>query len=592
MSEPEPLQSQLTDLIEPQTLGDIQRAFAELTGVATTVRDAGGAPLTETAGEAEFCRMVQTSPQGRAACAECHARTATAACASGGPVRTECHAGLTQYAAPITIAGRPLAAIMVGDRPRTPLTDDQVRTVARLGGLDYDHLRRAAWMLPNWSERDMNAAIAFAQLLANTLARIGYQTHEIRQRVEELSTIYRVSTLLASARQLDEVLSAAARLTAEVLDAKAAGLRLLDEDTGELRIAAVYNLSETYLNKGPLLVSESPIDEQALREQLVYVEDMPTDPRTVYPDEARNEGIHSALVCALVHRGRRLGVMRVYTGARRVFTPLETSLLKAVANQVAVAIVNARMRRNVREAEALERQVRLAGDVQRRMIPAEPPKRDRLDIAAIYQPSFELGGDYYDFLEFPGGALGVAIADVAGKGVPASLTMASVRAALRAHARNIYHLRQILVEVNRHLCRDTLINEFVTAFYGVFSPDGRKLTYCNAGHEPVLLLRDGELHPLEAGGMVLGIDPAATYSHSVVDLRPGDVLAFLTDGVVEAMNYQGEAYGRARFHESLKRHGGLEAAQMAAQLVWDVRRFKGLAAQSDDLTLVVVRVKP
>lgn len=580
----------LTDFVERETLQELQDAFAGLTGVAISIRDADGAPITRSAGESEFCRRMLAGESSAAACRASHAAAAAAPC-SGDACRIECHAGLTQWTAPIALSGRRLGAIVVGDRPSVPLTDDHVRALAKQHRLEFEPLRRAAWGMERWSDRDMQAASRFAELMATALARLCQQEHELRQRVEELGTVTGVSALLADERDLKEVLHVAARLVADVLRARSLSIRLLDEETGELKIAAVHNLSDAYLDKGPLHAKQSPIDTAALAGEVVYVADMPTDPRTIYKDEARREGIVSALVAPLSYRGKRIGIMRVYSDAPRVFSPLDASLLKAVAGQVAAAVIHARMRRAQRDAELLERQVRLAGDVQRRMIPAKPPSHARLEFGCVYRPSFDLGGDFYDFLAFPGGHVGVAIADVVGKGVPASLTMASVRAALRAHARSIYDIDRIMIETNRQLCRDTLMNEFVTAFYGVIGADARRFTYCNAGHEPVRLLRGGRFESLDAGGLALGIDADATYDMGVVDLRPGDLLVFVTDGVVEAIDYDGRQYGRDRLSDSIVQHSALDAPHLAQQLLWDVRRFAGLAKQSDDLTVVVVRVK-
>jgi sigma-B regulation protein RsbU (phosphoserine phosphatase) len=249
------------------------------------------------------------------------------------------------------------------------------------------------------------------------------------------------------------------------------------------------------------------------------------------------------------------------------------------------------MRRAAREAEAIERQIRLAAEVQRKMVPALPPQRPRLDIGAVYQPSFELGGDLYDFIDFDTGDLGMVVADVSGKGLPASLTMASVRAALRSHAHSIYDIDRIMSQVNRLICRDTRPHEFVSLFYGVVSGDGRRLTYCNAGHEPLVRLRDGQIDVLNTGGLVLGIDPEARYDRGLTDLAAGDVLLLLTDGATEAINAEGQAFGRQRLHESLRRHSRLSAGQLAGQLLSDIRRFVGLARQSDDITLVVLKVR-
>ncbi|MEE8170479.1 MAG: PP2C family protein-serine/threonine phosphatase, partial [Phycisphaerae bacterium] len=186
--------------------------------------------------------------------------------------------------------------------------------------------------------------------------------------------------------------------------------------------------------------------------------------------------------------------------------------------------------------------------------------------------------------------LGVVVADVVGKGVAASLMMASVRAALRSHAKSMYDIDRIIQQVNRDFCRDTLISEFVTAVYGVFSPDGSRFTYCNAGHEPSLLLRGGRITRLETGGPVLGIDPNAEFEKSVVELHSGDVILLFTDGLPEGLDFDETAYGRARVEESLRRHAALDAPEMAAQVLWDLRRFRGLADPSDDVTIVTVKV--
>ena len=167
--------------------------------------------------------------------------------------------------------------------------------------------------------------------------------------------------------------------------------------------------------------------------------------------------------------------------------------------------------------------------------------------------------------------------------------MASIRSAIRAYAHDGDDVATVVALANRHLCRDTLISEFATLFYGVFSPDGRKLTYCSAGHTPPLLARAGSFTELTVGGMVIGVNPEEHFDSQVVDIHPGDLLAIITDGVTEAMDFDGRAYGVTRLRESIIRQGALDAQQCAQQLLWDVRRFVGLASQSDDITVVVVK---
>ncbi|MFQ6049117.1 MAG: PP2C family protein-serine/threonine phosphatase, partial [Phycisphaerae bacterium] len=329
---------------------------------------------------------------------------------------------------------------------------------------------------------------------------------------------------------------------------------------------------------------------EAISGKVVYVEDSRTDPRVRYPAQARKEGIVSALVAGMIYRGRPVGVMRIYTGQRYRFSAFERSLLQALASQAAAAIVNAQLHAEALEAERYQRQIQYAGQVQRRMIPARAPAHHRLQIGCVYDPMMELGGDFYDFLELGQGDLGLVIADVVGKGVAASLMMASVRSALRTAAQEIYDLDKVMARANRQLCHDTLISEFATVFYGVINPDATRLTYCNAGHDPPLLLRDGQFQSLETGGMVIGVRPDERYEKGVVHLRPGDLLVLYTDGLVEATNFQHQWFGRQNLRRSILRYRQLDAQELAQQLLWDVRRFVGLADRIDDITLVAVKV--
>ena len=182
-----------------------------------------------------------------------------------------------------------------------------------------------------------------------------------------------------------------------------------------------------------------------------------------------------------------------------------------------------------------------------------------------------------------------AIADVVGKGAAAALMMSSVRSALRAHARDMFDVDRIIGQVNRHMCRDTLISEFATLFYGVFSADQPVLTYCNAGHEPPLLIRGGKLIELASSGLAIGIEPEEQYGRERLRVQASDVLVLYTDGAVEATTFSDECFGRRRLRESIRRHVSESAETMARHILMDVRRFIGLASQSDDITLVVAR---
>jgi sigma-B regulation protein RsbU (phosphoserine phosphatase) len=254
-------------------------------------------------------------------------------------------------------------------------------------------------------------------------------------------------------------------------------------------------------------------------------------------------------------------------------------------------VVNTRLFEGAIELENVRRNMAMAAQVQQRMIPARPPTVEGFDVGALYAPCYELGGDFYDFIRLPEDNWGVAICDVVGKGVRASLLMASIRASLRGHAVNVYEMSLVLDKVNRDLCADSLVSDFATMFYGVLSTQDRRLTYTNAGHAPPILVRDGKLTHLDSGGTLLGVVPMAHYEHRSTMLQPGDLIFAYTDGLAEALNFADEAFGAARIEQAvLDADGqGLSAQALAKHVVWTMRKFAGLQRRFDDTTVVAIR---
>ncbi len=431
-------------------------------------------------------------------------------------------------------------------------------------------------------------------LVSGLIARLCQREQQLRSRVEELATLYRLMGAFSGQRDPQSLLELIAKTVAETMGAMACSIRLLSEDGTELIRSATANLSAEYLQKGPVLLRESPIDQEALSTgKSVKIVDMQNDPRVLYPAEAHREGIVSGLCAPMTYKGQPQGAIRLYKAKRHEFDWFEVSLLEAIAAQAAAAIVNARLYTEAARSAEIQRQLRLAGEVQRRMIPAASPQIEGFDIAAIYVPCFELGGDFYDFLPLPENNLGLAVCDVVGKGVPASLLMASIRASLRAHARSIYEMSEVLRQVNCDLCADTLISEFATLFYGVIDTSTRRFTYANAGHTPPLLIRDGRICHLSTGGSVLGIDERLHWQQQAFDLFSGDVLLMHTDGLHEALNFQDEPFGRQRVEQAVLAaiDLGRDAEGIAKHVLWEMRRFAGLQTRPDDLTLIAVRVQ-
>jgi sigma-B regulation protein RsbU (phosphoserine phosphatase) len=566
---PETDNLRLTDFMDAAALQEIQDSFAALAGVKATITDASGTVLTQGRPTAAFLRRQDAAEE------------------LVQPQRTG-----GEYVAPIIVNEQRLGTIRMSVSPSPAGIDDaKLASLASRFNLDLKQVKSLLGQI-NRAKKARGAAVQFLHLLANAVARLCYQEFQLRQRIHELTAVYHMAMMLADARDLQKVLNRIVQLVCQLMGTKAASLRLIDLERDELVTKAVYNLSADYLNKGPIRISTAEIDRIALSETgFEYVRDMASDPRVMYPQDSVREGIVSMLTAGLRYKGKAIGVLRVYTEQEQTFSPLKIDLLKAVAAQAAAAIENSRLLAESLEAADLEKQVQLAADVQQRMIPETPKEVPNLDLASEYVPCYTLGGDFYDFIPLPDGNLGLAIADVSGKGVPASLTMASVRAFLRAQVDNVYYLYEVMRRINLMLCRDTKPGEFVTLFYGVIDTDSLRMTYCTAGHPPPMLLRDGKVIELTGENTVLGINPDEEFKQQLIDLLPGDVLLLYTDGLTDAMNFKKETFGTNRLIAALSQ-GGATADQITQNILWETRKFVGMAKPTDDISMIVVRCLP
>ncbi len=433
---------------------------------------------------------------------------------------------------------------------------------------------------------------------------------ELRHRIKEIGALYRLSGLLVQARGgIEQILQIALESALDALGLDCGNVVLLPDNADgvakdseeDLRHAAASGLSDAWIHSSLPLSKGREFDRLALRGEVVTSSDLLNDPRVLIPDQVRAEGVRSFINAGLVIRGRPIGVIRLYAKSPRVFTEWDNRLIRSIGHQAAAAVDQARLFRIEDHEKIVQRQLAIASDVQRRMLPRSLPAAPGLDIAARYEPSLELGGDFYDVFEL-GNQIGMVVGDVVGKGIAAALLMSHVRATLRAHVQDVYHINDVMGLVNRALCRDTLESEFASAWYGVVDPQSLRLTYVSAGHEPTFVVRRGggndeaQLVELRGGGLVLGIDPTEVYERVVFDLQRGDVVVAYTDGLMDARNFAGEKLGRKRLEESVRELIAREpartvtAARVMDHLMWTVRQFAGLMPRPDDITIVVLCV--
>jgi len=310
--------------------------------------------------------------------------------------------------------------------------------------------------------------------------------------------------------------------------------------------------------------------------------------------------LQAELLLPLASRDALLGILSL--GPKRSeepYSPSDVRLLEVVAAQTAIALENSQLTAAVARETALRarmtREIEIAREVQEGLFPQNYPPVPGLEYIGYCRPALGVGGDYYDFVRVDDRALGIAVGDVSGKGIPAALLMASLRASLHAQAIAApTDLGTLMSRLNALIFEASPGNRYATFFYGQYDARTRHLSYVNAGHNPPLVFRprDGALEILkvEGGGTVIGLLPAAEYTECGLDLAPGDLFVGYTDGVSEAMNTEGEEWGEERMTQAIRACLHLHPRAVVQQVMAAADAFASGARQNDDMTLVVMRV--
>lgn len=320
--------------------------------------------------------------------------------------------------------------------------------------------------------------------------------------------------------------------------------------------------------------------------EAVNAPDVRLDPRYV----AGRSTTRSELAVPIVSDAGVIGCLNVESDRPAAFSPADAELVDFFASAAALSIERALLHRQVLDKQRIEDQLRVAREVQSALLPAAPPRLPGYDVAAMNLPTGAIGGDYYDYVPLPGESLGLVVADVSGKGIPAALIMATFRAALRHEVRRLADLSALARHLNRAVLESRDAARFVTAVCGVLEPRSGRLTYVNCGHNPPLLLRGrGGREMLGRGGPALGLLEGEPFETGALSLDPGDTLVLYTDGVVEPTNGDDVEFGVDRLEDAVRATGLRPAADALQSVVEATRAFSGHELYEDDFTLVVVR---
>ncbi|HET6862742.1 MAG TPA: GAF domain-containing SpoIIE family protein phosphatase [Pyrinomonadaceae bacterium] len=415
--------------------------------------------------------------------------------------------------------------------------------------------------------------------------------------VDKLRMLLDITNKISRTLDLQEVLNLVMDTLDSLIPYDAAGifvLQCLDKDLvpeGEepctfkseaVRGYDIAELSDLHLKLGEgfignVAVSGEPVISHDVRHDPVYINAR---------DRTRSE-----MVAPIISNDEVIGVFDLESDELNAYSDDDLEVLMLLASQVAIIIEKVMLHEQLIEKKRLEGQLEVARQVQLELLPARDPDLPGYDISAYNYPTEEVSGDYYDWVPIYEDQIGIVIADVAGKGVPAALLMAFLRASLRSASHTGYATHISMAKVNYLLWESIERNQYVTAFYGILDASNKTLSYSNAGHNPPLLLTaDGSRTQfIRRGEQPLGMFRDTRYHEYYLSFDPGDLLVLYTDGATEALNPAGEEFGRDRLAEAVKASYNLTARELVSSLERAVLDWTEGAGATDDITFFVIK---
>jgi serine phosphatase RsbU (regulator of sigma subunit) len=413
-------------------------------------------------------------------------------------------------------------------------------------------------------------------------------TYPLTPSSDHLALLYRLSQTFNSSLDLEEVLNQVLDEVIAVTHAER-GFLMLHEPDGRPAFKIARGIDRATISEPSFQVSRGIIERVAQRGQPVLITDAQIDDQSSVYTSVMSLGLRSILCVPMHVKGKPIGLIYVDNRLRSgIFTQTDVELLSALAASAAIAIENARLYQIAFDKGQLEKEYSMARKIQEDILPRKIPSVPGWQLDAYWQPAQAVSGDFYDFMVFPDGRLGLAVGDVSGKGIPAALVMATTCTILRATAKQLISPAEVLAAVNSSILADIPENMFVTCLYAVLDPTSGNLQFANAGHVLPYLLTPFDLVELRTTGMPLGLLPEMTYDEKEASISAGDSLVLISDGMIEAHNPQRDMFGLERMRtELINTRGRIAAIEF---LLGRLEEFTGcIGEQEDDVTFLTLQ---
>lgn len=414
------------------------------------------------------------------------------------------------------------------------------------------------------------------------------ENQQLRRAVEELSVLNELSIAISSSHGTEEVIQTIIRRSTKAISAEQGVITLVGDDVSDPTKTLVRTMASSgdreayspdqnllgwmYINRKPLVVNDPQNDSR-------------------FQGVNWNNSIRSLVSVPLQVNSKLVGVLTLYNKKRGgEFSIEDQRLLSILAGQSAQVIETARLYEEEKKLATVQQELNLAYEIQTNLLPSKAPEINGFDIAGMSVPAQSVGGDYFDYIKIDDYHWGMALGDVSGKGMGASLLMANCQATLRGQAQFGLSVHET-VERSNHLLSDNIRRgSFVTLFYGVLDAISGQFKFCNAGHnKPYVVRADGSLEMLTLGGLVVGFMGSQKYKEDSIILNQGDTLFVFSDGVTEAMNHNHDQFEEERLETILKNIGDVSAQTYIDTVHAAVKKHAAGAPQNDDITMLVLK---
>lgn len=409
------------------------------------------------------------------------------------------------------------------------------------------------------------------------------------QSLKLLRALLAAGHLLNSSLDIKKILSILLDLATKYLRAERGTIYLLDSEKRELWSQVLIG-DQTLEIRLPLGQGIAGFVGKTGR--TLNIKDAYQD-RRFDPEVDQHSGYRTrTLLCAPMKNknGETIGVFQLLNKKKGYFDKRDEKFLAALSLPASLAIENARLHLTEIEQKRIEKELEVAGEIQRQLLPKSLPSLRGLDLSACSIPCYSVGGDFYDVLQVGENTIALVIADVAGKGIPAALLVSTLQAALHAYLEAGFPAAELVAKLNKVISEYATEDKFITFLICIYDGNTRSLRYVNAGHNmPLLLGADARLKELDKNGLCLGILPGSRYEEGEVSLRSGDTLILYTDGLTDAANKRSELFGLQRFRSILARACDQDAKTIQERVLREIRIFTEGEPQADDITLVVMK---